>query len=441
MSSFSPMPSLGDQYDQSTPLQQATIAGLYPQDTPPDQIPSTGMSFNSIPSWSDQLSQASGQQPDVHSRIQDEMQGIQPHISPSQDGSQNKWLSSLAPLLAGAAAVLGGASGSNAVNGVLGGIASGYSNHLMTQAKEAAALKHDSDTKTIDLAHKYLAMMPGDVDPQKYPRLAELGQKIREQLVDGKLSNPKEAQDFILQFTHYKNDIDKEAEDTKQEQEVAKSRAPMDALNQALLAAGVDPSVAGSALMHHYGGLAPDPNHPGQYLAPQSITGQYGMQKQDAANTAAATRAEADRQNRKAIAEAQIAAANGRTATVESGRNSRSAARLGAKGGDNGKAFSTDFKAAQANALAKDKLRPASDPNARQQDVYDYMLQAGHVVPITGSGGQVGYYIGNGQVTTNKAKAEAIAKGQGKSMLPPPSLPSGMPSGGDESDYGEEEDE
>lgn len=414
-------------------------APSYPPPYPPSTdiggqmstMPSTGMQFNSTPNWSDQLAQASSTPPGVEDHIQNELKGVASHMKTSEDGG-NKYMGALAPILAGAAAVLGGLSGSDAANAVLGGVAKGYTNHLMTQAKEAADLKHQSDTKTIDLAHKYLAEMPGDVDPQKYPRLAELGEKVREDLVNGKLSNPKDAQEFILHYTHYKNDIEKEREDTLNEQLKNKAKAPYQAFNEALNERGIPPEQAGSAFMHHYGGLAPDPEHPGQYVAPQTITGQYGLKRQVSANEAAGERTNKTVEAANTRSNNTIAARHADVATQESGRNSRSAARLKAKGGTSGKEFDAAYKAAQAHARAIDAKRPMGDPNAMKRDANDYLLNSGHT-PTKNVGGKTYYYVGNDQWSAAPPSAAGNAM---KTMTPPPSIGEE-----DDSDYGEEESE
>ena len=382
---------------------------------------------SSSPSWEEQLRQASSTPPGIEHHVQNELAGVANHMKPSQDGSQNKWLSSLAPILAGAAAVFGGASGNKGISSILGGVSQGYANHLMDQAKESAALKHESDFKTIDLAHKYLAELPGDVDSSKYPRLAELGQKIREQLVDGKLSNPKEAQDFILEFTHYKNDIEKEREDSKYEQEKQKAKAPYEAFQEFAGNQDVN-TTSGAAWLRHYGGVIQDPEHPGTLTDPNIVGRRVTA-------GAAAERSKAEAEARERTAAGNRSAAAFRVSTQERGRNARAKDRLNARGGGDQKQFSTDFKAANANANVVDRLRPISDPAARQKDVYDYMLRAGHLVTIPGKGGQTAYYIGNGQVTTdiNKAKA-AIGKGtvSPNVMQAPPQTPF--------NDLGDEED-
>lgn len=425
-------PPIGDDYDQSTPLQQATIAGLYPQQQSDSTIPSTGMSFDSTPSWSDTLAQASSTPPDVHSRIQDELQGVASHMKTSQDGEGSKYLSGLAPLLAGAAAVIGGVSGYNAFGSIASGLAQGYTSHLMTQAKEAAALKHESDTKTIDLAHKYLAALPGDVDPQKYPRLAELSQKVREDLVDGKLSSPKNAQDFILEVTKYKHDIGQYNADQTTAAETSKAQAPLNALHQSLLDAGVPPEQAGSAFTAAVvgkNGIMEDPDNPGHYINPAVYTANTRASTASDVADAAAKRAELDRQSREAVAKGNRDAATARVATQEAGRNARQNTRTGGKGASSTKEYSDAYKA--ATVYAQKKAAQSGLP-VSQQDVNDYMLHSGHP-PTKTVAGKTYFYIGNDQWSAKGPANE-------RTMTPPPAGKS-APANEPDDEYGEEEEE
>lgn len=396
-----------DPYAGMSPLQQAQDVGVL--NAPPS------------PSWEEQLSQASSSFQMPSKEDMTSLMGAQ--ASPSKGGN-SKFMNSLAPILAGAAAILGHSQpygSSSPLGPVLSGLGKGYTDYLTTNAKEKRDLKMRSDNSTVDLAHKYMAEMPGDVDPAQYPRLAELAHNMREKLVGGGISSPKEAQEFILEYTKYKEDIAKYKQDREHQEAVAKAQAPFEAFQGAFQGAGASPDATLSALMREKGGLVEDPQNPGRYIDPTTLNARMNAEaalNRRHAQDAAAT----ERNNATIAARAEQGDKNRRTqegiaATYEKGRNER--AKLRGTKDTTSKDYDAAYAKASAHARALDAKRPISDPKQLKIDTYDYLFNSGHLVPIQGKDGKVGYYIGNGQVTTDKAKALKLSKGA-LAMTPPP---------------------
>lgn len=393
-----------------SPLMQAQGMGIVPLPDPtfsPDfaggNIPSTNN-----PPWAQQLIGASSTPPQSTKPLEAGV-SLMEKKGPS---TGSKWLDTLAPILAGAAAVLGYKKDS-AGGDVLMGIGKGYAQHLTDVAAEKAKIEHESNQKTVDLAHKYLAELPGDVDAQKYPRLAELGQKMRESLVNGKLSNPKEAQDFILQYTHYKNDIKDYEDQQKYEDEVKKQQAPYEAFQHAVEGARGTDLMA--PFMAKHGGLYEDPEHPGRYVPAVELTAREAAKRRAQQDADAMARAKFEAGEREKTAAGNRAAAAARVSTQEAGRNARAKARLDARGGASQKDFDKVYKDATIHARALDKARPVSDPKQMQNDIKDYLSEAGH--PPTRTVGGTTYYWHSGRGWSSVPPSGAPSS---KVMSPPP---------------------
>ena len=410
-------PPQEDEWDSMSPLSQARGVDLMGPPSPemqPDLMGGNLPSTNNPP-WAQQLMGATSSPPPPQA-VNAGGSALMEKKGPS---TASKWLDTLAPILAGAAAVLGYKRDS-AFGDTLMGVGKGFAEHLTSEAKQKRDLQAKSDTSTVDLAHKYLGEMPGDVDPEKYPGLAQMGETLREKLVNGQLSSPKEAQSFILEYTKYKEEIDQLKRDKEEAALKSKSDAPYQSFEEAFQGA------TGTDLMAPWmakfgGGLVEDPKQPGRFVHPSELTAREATSRQGLRVNAEDARAEAGRKNAAEIARANRVARSGDVATRERGATARHKERLSRTGGGGEtKQYDAAYKAATTHARALDSKRPISDPQKLQKDTLDYMAQSGHVVSVKLKNGKMGYYIGNGQVSDNRAEAEAIVKGQQLTMTPPP---------------------
>lgn len=377
---------------------------------PPQMMPA------SSPDWASQLLGASSSPPPPER----EVAGGSALMEKKGPSTASKWLNTLAPILAGAAAVLGFKKDSPGGD-VLMGIGQGFASHLTEQAKAKRDLQAKSDTATVDLAHKYLASMPGEVDETKYPRLAEMGRNLRESLVNGKLSSPKEAQEFILEFTKYKEDLEQLKMERLAREEKLKAEAPFEAFQEAFEGAkGTD--LMAPFMGKYGGGLVEDPRQPGRYTSPSELTAREATARSTARTTAEGERARLDREQRAADAKAAREARSRDVATREAGATARHKDRMSKTGGEAAKDYSAAMKAAMAHARAIDAKRPLGNPEALQKDALEFMAKSGHVVPVRLKNGKQGFYMGAGRVTDNRAEAEAAVKGLPLAMAPPPLL-------------------
>lgn len=417
-----------DEWDYMSPLQQARSADVLPPpgvesplmpppEYPPDMMPS------SQPDWAQQLLNASSSPPvDTHGlKSSPLLQGGK------KKGSGSGWLDRLAPILAGAAAVFG-YNKDSAFGDALMGVGQGFATHLTDEAKRQRDIKIRSDNATVDLAHKYLSEMPGDVDPEKYPGLAQMGVNLREKLVNGQLSSPKEAQDFILEYTKYKDEIDQLNKDRKHAEELAHASAPYEAFQKTFEGAGFTPQQTGSALMGHYGGQYEDPNKPGSYVPSAVLTGREAAARAAASNAAAGQRSAAANAARAAEGEKNRAQRAQIERDREAGRNKRSQDRAKRPSGNPQKDYDAAYAKAASNARqkAKNSMMGWVSPQQEQMWIQDYLVNSGHTSrePITRViKGKTYYYHGNNRWELSPPNAGGASSPN--QMTPPPQTPFG----------------
>jgi hypothetical protein len=337
----------------------------------------------------------------------------------------SKWLDTLAPILAGAAAVLGYKKDS-AGGDVLMGIGKGYADHLTESAKAKRDQKISSDNKLVDLAHKYLSEIHGDVDEGKYPRLAEKARNLREGLTSEKLANPKDALELIAEYNMFKEDVRKLREDQEIEKKKRESMVPFQAFTEGMQGAGASPDVSLSALLQEKGGITEDPERPGSYIPTNELANRARLKASGNRDVATGERARLDREQRAKDAAAGRGTRASIAKTYEEGRDRRHKEKLKAAPGTSSKEFTSAYKAATTHARALDKNRPMSDPKQIDIDTRDYLSNAGHPPTKNVQGKTYYWHAGKGWSTTSPV-------GGGLAMTPPPFED-------EEDDFGFEED-
>lgn len=389
-------PPQEDEWDSMSPLSQARGVDLMGPPSPemqPDLMGGNLPSTNNPP-WAQQLMGATSSPPPPQA-VNAGGSALMEKKGPS---TASKWLNTLAPILAGAAAVLGYKRDS-AFGDTLMGVGKGFAEHLTSEAKQKRDLQAKSDTSTVDLAHKYLGEMPGNVDPEKYPGLAQMGETLREKLVNGQLSSPKEAQSFILEYTKYKEEIDQLKRDKEEAALKSKSDAPYQSFEEAFQGA------TGTDLMAPWmakfgGGLVEDPKSPGRFVHPSELTAREATSRQGLRVSAEDARAKSGRENAAEIARANRVARSGDVATRERGATARHKERLSRTGGGDSKQYDAAYKEATRYSLAKGRTAlPSEAATKSEQWKHDYLIGVGKDnKPLTRViKGKTYYYIGNNE--------------------------------------------